>query len=301
MKILILVIVLSFSCLGSRAQELNSILENETEYTTEVVSAIFKGTRIANGHSVETRKKNVLDFLVTHRFGTLNSGFDDFFGLDEANIRLALEYALMDDLTLALGRSSYEKTYDAYAKYRLFYQKTGKNPFPVSVTIFGSVAEKTLKDYDPDNKPSFEDRLVYTSQILIARKFSPSFSLQLSPSYIHFNTVPTTADPNDMFALGVGARIKVSNRIAINGEYYYNFNPFESMETENSLALGLEIETGGHVFQLVFTNARPMIEKGFITQATGDFFDGDIHFGFNISRAFHLGKPKNTKIPNESN
>ena len=110
------------------------------------------------------------------------------------------------------------------------------------------------------------------------------------PTYIHFNQVPKNADPNGMFALGMGARIKLSKRMAINGEYYYNFNQFESFETFNSLSVGVEFETGGHVFQLVFTNSRPMIEKGFIAETTGDFFDGDIHFGFNISRSFQVKK-----------
>lgn len=281
-----------FSLIGS-AQELDSILNLEVQKTSLNVSETFKGTRIANGHSVETRKEGILEFLITHRFGTLNSGSYNFWGLDEANIRLALEYAVLDDLTLALGRSSYEKTYDGYAKYRLFHQQTGEKNFPLSVTLFGSAAAKTLKDYDPENKPSFADRLTYTSQILIARKISPSFSLQLSPTYIHFNVVPTAEDPNDIFALGIGTRIKVSKRMAINAEYYYNFNEFKSFETFNSLAIGVEFETGGHVFQLVFTNSRPMIEKGFITETTGDFFDGDIHFGFNISRAFQVKKTNN--------
>lgn len=275
---------------GGYAQELESILEQESQETSFNVAETFKGTRIANGHSIETRKKGILDFLITHRFGTLNSGAYELWGLDEANIRLALEYALTDDLTFALGRSSYEKTYDGYIKYRLFHQKEGDKPFPVGITLFGSAAIRTLKDFDPDNEPSFSDKLSYASQILIARRFSQNFSLQIMPTYIHFNQVPKNADPNGMFALGMGARIKLSKRMAINGEYYYNFNQFESFETFNSLSVGVEFETGGHVFQLVFTNSRPMIEKGFIAETTGDFFDGDIHFGFNISRSFQVKK-----------
>jgi len=288
-----LVLILSF--IVGNAQDLESILDKENEQTSVVVSETFKGTRIANGQSVETRKEGILDFLITHRFGTLNSGAYEFWGLDEANIRLALEYALTDDLTLALGRSSYEKTYDGYIKYRLFYQKTGEKSFPFSITLFGSAAEETLKDYVPEDKPSFSDRLTYTSQILIARRISQGFSFQITPTYIHFNQVPTSEDPNDMFALGFGARIKVSKRMAINGEYYHNFNEFKSFETFNSLSVGVEFETGGHIFQLVFTNSRPMIEKGFIAETTDDFFDGDIRFGFNISRSFQVKKSKREK------
>ena len=290
MKKFICSLIFTVFFFGGYAQELESILEQESQETSFNVAETFKGTRIANGHSIETRKKGILDFLITHRFGTLNSGAYELWGLDEANIRLALEYALTDDLTFALGRSSYEKTYDGYIKYRLFHQKEGDKPFPVGITLFGSAAIRTLKDFDPDNEPSFSDKLSYASQILIARRISQNFSLQIMPTYIHFNQVPKTADPNGMFALGLGTRIKLSKRMAINGEYYYNFNQFESFETFNSLSVGVEFETGGHVFQLVFTNSRPMIEKGFITETTGDFFNGDIHFGFNISRSFQVKK-----------
>ena len=296
MKAFICSLILIVFFFGGYAQELESILDQENHETSFNVAETFKGTRIANGHSIETRKKGILDFLITHRFGTLNSGAYELWGLDEANIRLALEYALTNDLTIALGRSSYEKTYDGYIKYRLFHQRTGDKPFPVGITLFGSAAVKTLKDYDPEDEPSFTDKLSYTSQILIARRISQNFSLQITPTYIHFNQVPTTDDPNDMFALGFGTRIKLSKRMAINGEYFYNFNQFESFDTFNSLSVGVEFETGGHVFQLVFTNSRPMIEKGFITETTGDFFDGDIHFGFNISRSFQVKKSSREKI-----
>lgn len=293
MKTLITIFFITLLFFKGTAQELESILEQETTKASFLVPETFKGTRIANGHSVETRKKGIGEFLITHRFGRINSGFYNLFGLDEANIRIAFEYAVTDDLTFALGRSSFEKTYDAYVKYRLLHQKTGEKPFPISITLFGSAAEVTLKGYYGSDDLNFSDRLAYTSQILIARKFSPNFSLQLTPSFIHFNTVPTTDDPNSMFALGIGARIKITKRMAFNGEYYYNFNKFQSFKTYDSISLGIEFETGGHVFQLVFTNSRPMIEKGFITQTTGDFFGGDIHFGFNISRAFQIKKNTN--------
>lgn len=274
-------------------QELDSIMDSESSDDTNLVFATFKGTRILNGHSVETRKKGVLEFLITHRFGPINSGFEDFFGLDEANIRLALEYAITDDLTLGLGRSSYEKTYDSFLKYRALYQKSGARNFPFSLTLFGSAAVKTLNNNQQDY--SFGDKLTYVGQVLLARKFTPSISFQISPTYIHFNRVPSSIDPNDMFALGFGTRVNVSKRVAINGEYFYNFNSFNSYETKNSFALGVSIGTGGHIFQLLVTNSRPMIEKGFIAETTGDFFDGDMRFGFNISRAFHLNKK--SKVP----
>lgn len=283
------IIFLAFMiCTNLYSQNIDDILEFESTYNSTEVTGTFKGTRIMNGHSIETRQKGVLEFLIQHRFGRINTGFYELFGLDESNIRFGLEYALTDDLTIAMGRSSFEKVFDGYVKYRFLKQKTGKKVTPLSMAFFGSATIKTLKNYEPDDKPTTEDRLAYTSQILIARKISPGFSLQLSPTYIHFNTVPTMNDPNDIFSIGIGARLKVGKHTSINGEYYYTFNQYESVDTQNSLALGIDIETGGHVFQLIFTNSRAMIEKGFITETTGDFFSGDIHFGFNISRDFHL-------------
>lgn len=288
-KLLLLVLVCGINTYLF-SQDLDEILEQESPDDTNTVLGTFNGTRILNGHSVETRKKGILEFLIHHRFGTLNTGFEELFGLDDSNIRLGFEYALNDDLTIALGRSSFEKTFDGHLKYRLLKQKTGKEPFPISLTLFGSATEKTIKDYDPANKPTFGDRLTYTGQLLIAKKFNPNFSLQITPTYIHFNTVPTTIDPNDIYALGIGARIKISKRMSVNGEYYYSARSFKSIDAKNSIALGIDIETGGHIFQLIFANSRSMIEKGFIAETTGDFFKGDIHFGFNISRAFQISK-----------
>ena len=279
--------------LSGYAQDLDEILEKESTKGTDVILGTFNGTRILNGHSVETREKGILEFLIHHRFGAVNSGFDDLFGLDESNIRLGFEYSITNDLVVAIGRSSFEKTFDGYLKYRLLEQKTGAQEFPFSITLFGSAARKSLKDYDPDDKPSFADRLVYSSQLLIAKKFNDHFSFQITPTYIHFNRVPFDEDPNDIFALGFGTRVKISKRVSLNGEYFYATNSFESVDTKNSLALGIDIETGGHIFQLIFANSRSMIEKGFIAETMGNFFKGDIHFGFNISRAFQISKTKN--------
>ncbi|MDP3312163.1 DUF5777 family beta-barrel protein [Lutibacter sp.] len=274
------------------SQNLDDILEQESLNITTIVTSTFNGTKIMNGHSIETRQKGVLEFLIQHRFGQINSGAYDLFGLDQSNIRFGLEYAITNDFAVALGRSSFEKVYDGYLKYRLIKQKTGNQVVPLSVTLFASGVEKTLKDYDPLDKPNFSDRLTYTSQVLIARKFNSGFSLQLTPTYIHYNTVSGSTDPNDIYALGIGTKIKVAKHLSINGEYYYLHNSFNSIPTKNSIALGLDIETGGHVFQLIFTNSRAMIEKGFIAETNGDFFKGDIHFGFNISRDFYLKNEK---------
>ncbi|MGS2741019.1 DUF5777 family beta-barrel protein [Sinomicrobium sp. M5D2P17] len=293
-----IIFILLFLCVYTQvsAQDLMEILEEETPENKEYVSAAFKGTRIINGHSIENRKKGILEFLISHRFGRINDGIDELFGLDDSNIRFALEYALTDDLMFGIGRSSFEKTYDGFVKYKLLKQATGKEPFPLSVSLFGSVAWKTLKDYEPEDKPDFSDRLFYTTQVLIARKFNENLSLQLSPTYVHRNSVRIDADPHDIFAIGTGGRYKLSKRVSVNAEYFYTINPLKSVDTKNAFALSVDIETGGHVFQLMVSNAITMIEKSFITETTDDFFKGDIHFGFNISRAFQIGN-KRRKIP----
>lgn len=278
------------------SQDLLDILEKETPQTTDYVTSTFKGTRILNGHSIENRKKGTLEFIISHRFGKINSGIDELFGLDQSNIRFAFEYGLTNDIMLGVGRSSFEKTYDAFIKYKILKQSSGLKPFPLSVSLFGSTAYKTIKDYDPVNKPNFNDQLVYTSQILIARKFNTNLSFQISPTFIHRNSVRINDDPHDIFAIGFGNRIKLSNRVSLNGEYFYTINPLNSINTKNSLAFGIEIETGGHVFQLILSNSITMIEKGFIAETTGNFFKGDIHFGFNISRAFQIGNRKAKEI-----
>ena len=164
---------------------------------------------------------------------------------------------------------------------------------PVSVSIFTSAALTSVKWPDPERTNYFSSRLSYTTQVLIARKFSQGFSLQISPSFIHRNLVATEIDPNDLWAIGAGGRIKLTKRTSINAEYYYlnnNSRNYMSQPVYNPLSVGFDIETGGHVFQLIFTNSLAMIEKGFIGETTGRWLKGDIHFGFNISRVFTLKK-----------
>ncbi len=284
-KIILIIFIISINS-QFFGQDLLDILDNESPKTENIVTATFKGTRILNGHSIENRKDKELEFIISHRFGRVNLGFDELFGLDQSNIRFALEYGFNDNLTIGLGRSSFEKTYDSFLKYSLLKQKNGENSFPFAVSLFGSVAVKTLKDYDPSDKRTFAESLFYVGQVLIARKVSPSFSYQITPTYVHRNTVRIKADPHDIFALGFGTRMKLSKRVSFNSEYYVTFNESKSIDARNSLAFGIDIETGGHVFQLILSNAITMIEKSFITESTGNFFGGDIHFGFNISRTF---------------
>lgn len=278
------------------AQDLFDILEGETPQTKNYVSSTFKGTRILNGHSIENRKKGTLEFVISHRFGRVNLGAEELYGLDQSNIRFAFEYGLTDNLMLGIGRSSFDKEYDGFFKLKLLKQGANKNSFPFAVSLFGSAAYRSIDDFEPGNEPSFSERIAYTVQLLIARKFSPGFSLQITPSLIHRNSVKIEEDPHNIFAIGMGSRVKLTKRISINGEYHYTVNPLESINATNSLAFGIDIETGGHVFQIILSNSITMIEKSFITESTDDFFEGDVHLGFNISRAFQFGKNKKKKL-----
>jgi hypothetical protein len=293
MRRIYLVFFISLIPFGIYAQEdlmnlLNESIPKEINFTT----ATFKSTRIMNGHSIERMPPGQLDVRISHRFGLINSGVYEWFGLDQANMHFSLEYGLFKWLMMGVGRGSYEKTFDGFAKFTLLRQSSGAKIMPVSVSLFSSVAIKSLKWSDPSRTNYFYSRLSYVTQVLVARKISQGFSVQLTPSYVHRNLVATELDPNDLFAIGAGGRMKLTKRLSLNAEYYYLANPkkYMSQQVYNPLSVGIDIETGGHVFQLLLTNSLAMIEKGFIGETTGSWGKGDIHLGFNISRVFTLKK-----------
>ncbi len=288
---LVLLFLSFFTNLFAQEDDLLSLLEEE-EVTTYVTAA-FKTNRVINLHSLESTGQGVLDVKISHRFGFINTGIYDLFGLDNANIRIGVDYGILDQLTVGLGRSSFEKTYDGFLKYKFLRQSTGKKNMPITAAAFASMAIKTLRWEDPDRENYFASRLFYTYQIILGRKFSKSFSLQISPSLVHRNLVATKAESNDVYVIGAAARIKLSKRVGLNTEYIYVFSDQLASEFRNSFSIGFDIETGGHVFQLHFTNSTSMIEKGFITETVGEWTKGDIHFGFNVSRVFTIAKPKN--------
>lgn len=278
--------------LNLKAQDDLMDMLGDTEPTTDYAFATFKSTRISLGQSVENPANGNLIFDIQHHFGPANSGFDDFFGLDQATTRLGLQYGLTDWLVVGIGRTTLEKTVDGSLKAKLLRQSTGAVNMPVSVSYFGSMALSTLKLADPVRTNYFSSRLSYAHQLLIARKFSPAISIQLSPTFIHRNLVEKNIDDNDVLALGAGGRFKLSNRVSLNLEYYYVLSTQTAKDYDNSLTLGFDIETGGHVFQLFLTNSQGIIEEHFIPRTSGKWLNGDIHFGFNITRTFVLKKPK---------
>ncbi|MCO6476018.1 MAG: hypothetical protein J5I94_05315 [Phaeodactylibacter sp.] len=289
--LLLLGLSLGFSSLQAQEDDLLSLLGEEEE-TTEYVSASFKTNRVVNLHSLESTAAGVLDIKISHRFGTLNGGAYELFGLDNATIRIGGDYGITDRLTIGLGRSSFQKTYDGFAKYKFLWQSTGKRRMPISAALFASTAIQTLKWQNQDRENYFSSRLYYTFQLMLGRKFSEGLTLQLSPTLVHRNLVETSAESNDVLALGVAGRIKLSKRVTLNAEYIYVLPDQLAPGFRNSFSLGFDIETGGHVFQLHFTNSTSMIEKGFIAETNEDWLDGGIHFGFNISRVFTVVRPK---------
>lgn len=291
------ILAMIFGSFSSFAQDdLMKMLDEEEEKKKDFATATFKTTRLVNGHTVENAASGVLDFRISHRFGFVNQGAYQFFGLDQATMRMSLEYGINDRLMVGFGRSTFQKQLDAFYKLKLLRQSTGgKWNSPVSVSLTSSIMSNGLKWADTSRKNYFSSRLSFSHQLLIARKFNESLSLQLMPTMVHTNLSPADKISNDVYALGMGGRIKLSKRVSFNAEYYYVLPIafFENEDyrlpgTKNSLAIGFDIETGGHVFQLHFTNSTGMTEKTFITETTGDFFKGDIHFGFNISRVFTI-------------
>lgn len=283
------VLLLTFSAVSDaygQDTDLLSLLGNDD--VTEYATAAFKTNRVINLHSLESTAGGVLDFKINHRFGFINGGPYEFFGLDNAMMRLGFDYGITDQLTVGIGRSSFQKSFDGFLKYKILRQSTGKKVMPVTLAVLASSSLNSVKWADPTRDNYFSSRLFYTYQLIVGRKFSDRLSLQLSPTLVHRNLVATRAEKNDVYALGAAGRIKLTNRLAINAEYIYVLPDQLGPDYHNSLSVGVDIETGGHVFQLHFTNSTSMIEKGFITETVGQWEKGGIHFGFNVSRVFTI-------------
>ena len=284
------VLLLTIASFGQDNSLLNMLDDSLSKHSISgLTSSTFKATQIINTPTIEAPAKKNLQFLIMHRFGKLSDGAYELFGLDNAEIRFGLDYGITNRLSIGIGRSSVDKTYDANFKLKILRQTAGKIPLSISLyelLTYGTFPKKSDKAF---LTPRF--RTAYTSQLLIARKFSNQFSLQISPSIIHYNMVPAARDKNTLFAMGVGGRMKITKRMSINGEY--NYLPSDQMTSINvykSLSLGMDIETGGHVFQFVFTNSRGMIGPHFISRTAGQWNNGDIYFGFNISRNFNFNR-----------
>ena len=268
------------------AQGLLDALNEGVEEPTVPVSATFKDTRIVNVQSNETPAEGVLHFVIAHRFGTLSSGIYDLWGLDNAQMRMALDYGITDRLAVGVARNTYQKTLEANVKTRLLRQSTGPEAFPISVTWYSVAMANGLRVSEEDQPYPVSRRLSYVQQAVVARKMSEKLSLALVPSFVHRNFVEESNDAHDLFLMGVGGRYKLGPRFSVNGEYHHFLTQTFGDAFSPSLSLGVDIETGGHVFQLHITNARGMFERSFLAEPAGSWADGDVYFGFNLSRVF---------------
>ena len=260
---------------------LSEIDQDDSDHRT---TSVFKSLKIINLESTKLAARKDFFLVISHRFGFINSGFDNFFGLDNANTRIHMIYGLSDDFNVHVSRSGFNKTYEAGVKYKFISQK--EQGIPLSMVYFGSMSINTAWDKELLPELNFSHRLAYVSQLLVSRKFSNYLSLELAPSYLHENLVLEDNQTNSQFALGVGGRLKLTSRTSLNLDYLYHVNRTNSSGFRNPLSIGVDIETGGHVFQLHFTNSYAMHESGFIGQTTGDWQKAEISFGFNLIRVF---------------
>jgi hypothetical protein len=287
LKTLGLCFILLISC-SLTAQDLDLLGEDSSavEEFTDFAFATFKTNRVVNGHSIETVAQREFDFKISHRFGFVSGGFYDLFGLDQATMRFGGDFGITDNINVGIGRSNTDKTYDGFVKYKFLKQSSGVKNMPVTAVAISHMGISTIKWPQPNRENFLSSRLHYTHQLLIARKFSEGLSMQLSPTLVHKNLVDSSQFTNDILAVGIGVRQRLSGSVTLNGEYFYVLPNQLSATKTNSLSIGFDIETGGHVFQLFFTNAAAPFEKGFITDTRAKWTDGDIRFGFNIARVF---------------
>jgi hypothetical protein len=236
--------------------------------------------------------KGVLDVRILHRFGEVNSGISSLFGLDQASMRIGLDYGLLNNVTVGFGRSNVGKELDGFIKFCPVWQTTGPGSFPFSIVLVSGVTLGTQAWADTTRKNYFSSRMAFYNELILGRKFSERFSLQLSPVFVHRNLVELAAEENDVYALGIGARFKLTKRIAFVADYHYIAKGLDKDIYKDPLSVGFDIETGGHVFQLHFSNATGMNEKAFITNTTGDWGKGEVRFGFNLSRVFTVSRPR---------
>lgn len=292
----ILIIVIALFLSGTvMSQDLLDLLESQEKPVTNYTSATFKTTRIVIGQSIENTPKGNAQFLISHHFGKINGGYQNLFGLNQAFIRIGGEYGITDWLAAGVGLNTYKITWDGYVKAKILRQSTGARKMPLSLSGYASMAMNTITWEDPDRENYVSSRISYAFELILARKFTDWLSIQLMPALVHRNLVETKADHNDVFSVGIGGRIKVSKRVSFNTEYHYVL-PDQIDETvhssRNSLSVGMDIETGGHVFQIFLTNSEGLIEQYFIPETKGKWSFGDIYLGFNISRMLTIVKPK---------
>lgn len=283
-KVLVYTIIYFLFALITKAQD--TLIQEEIVYKEP-----FRSYRIINGQSVETIWKGHLLMTFSHKFwGKINGGVKELFGLDQyADMRIGLGYGITDNVAVELGRSRTEKIYDGSVKYRFLRQEEGG--LPLTMTILGSVAVKS-RDWNETEKEAleFKHRLSYMGQLLIASEVLPALSLHVTPTLIHRNLAVEIQDENTTFLLGMAAKVKLSEKMALVTEYYprLGVKDIQGTPTFDVIGLGLNITTAKHAYLLHFTNNYLNTEQEALTRNRNDFFDKGIYFGFHISRMLSL-------------
>lgn len=287
MKYLLSFLLVAFSPSFASAQddllnELDSVKSNKKE----IEIAAFKGLQICNMQSTKLASKGEWYLLVSHRFGDLTEGFDNFFGLDVAYTKLGGIYGVTDWLQLGASRQTHNKIYELTAKYKLANQEI--DGFPVTIVGYNTMDINSALKTSEFTHLQFTDRLAFSTQLLISRKFSEKLSIEVAPIYVHKNLYDDALEQKDLFLVGAGARYKIAKRLSVNLEYAARVIAVEGFTSpyHNPLSVGLDIETGGHVFQLVLSNSQPMNDVTVFSNTSGDWNGGSVYFGFNMYRTF---------------
>ena len=287
MKYLLSFLLVAFSTGFASAQDdllnqLDSVKSNEKE----IEMAAFKGLQICNMQSTKLASKGEWYLLVSHRFGDLTEGFDNFFGLDLAYTKLGGIYGVTNWLQLGASRQTHNKIYELTAKYKLANQEI--DGFPVTIVGYNTMDINSALKTSEFTNLQFTDKLAFSTQLLVSRKFSEKLSIEVAPIYVHKNLYDDTLEQKDLFLVGAGARYKIAKRLSVNLEYSARVIAVEGFTSpyHNPLSVGLDIETGGHVFQLVLSNSQPMNDVTVFSNTSGDWNGGSVYFGFNMYRTF---------------
>jgi hypothetical protein len=285
-----LILLLVFYSASLFSQDLSKMMDqlSDSVQIEAGVEKTFRTPRIVCMHSVENPARGELIFNIEHRFGKINTGLYEMFGLDQATMRLGFDYGINNWLGVGIGRSTFQKTVDVFAKARLIKQK-GRINFPFTLVYYGSASINTLRNVYPAENDGFTDRITFVNSLLVARKFGESFSLQLSPIWLRSNYLTETSGAADEVSLGIETRVKLSRRVHLNLEYIHEIVD-EGLSDQNPLSVGFDIETGGHVFQLFFSNAQGVFDKAYLINTRDSWPDGGIFFGFNITRVFYFNE-----------
>jgi hypothetical protein len=283
-KIAFSLFFLFFLSIANAQDDLFKELDTDTISKKEIETAAFKGLQVCTMQSTKLASKGEWYFMVAHRFGDLTEGFDNFFGFDNANSKIGGLYGATEWLTLGFSRHTLHKNYELTAKYKFASQEV--NGFPVTIVGYSTmdINSQLSKDEFPLLKMS--NRFAFSTQLPISRKFSNSLSMEFNPIYIHKNLYEPMFEESDNFLLAVGGRYKLSKRISLNMEYALRLNARETSLYHNPATIGLDIETGGHVFQLVFSTSQAMNDITYFTNANGITDGKGIYFGFNLYRVF---------------